>query len=340
MRLRLTFTLALALLLGVLLILPATAQEDATFQNPIITSNFPDPHIIEVEGTYYAYATNGSSRNVPTMTSTDLVTWTPGRDAMPALARWVNLSGPDVWAPEVAQVGETFVLYYTARDKSSGRQCLGVAVADAPQGPFRDPREEPFICQVSDGGSIDASPFYDADGTLYLLWKNDGNCCSRATWIYAQALSEDGTGLVGEPVQLFRNDSPWEGGVVEAPQFWLHDDVYYLFYSGNGYAGERYAVGYAACETPLGPCEKAEENPILISDLTERPLVLGPGHQTVIADADGQTWMFYHVWQVTSGGQRTDTRQVWLDRLDWVDGRPVVNGPTRETQPVPATNDE
>lgn len=307
---------------------------DTQFQNPVITGNFPDPFILKVDDVYYAYSTNSNSRNVPVATSSDLVDWTIGRDVMPALARWVNISRPDVWAPEVIRVDDSYLLYYTARDKETGYQCIGLAVSDSPSGPFRDTNDRPFICQNTEGGSIDASPFRDADGTLYLYWKNDGNCCMKATYLYGQQLSEDGLSLIGEPVQLVRNDQLWKGPVVEAPTMWLRDGVYYLFYSGNVYAGEKYAVGYAVCETPLGPCEDAEENPILASDMDNTPLVVGPGHQTVIEDAAGETWIVYHVWQV-SGGRRTDTRQVWIDRLIWEDGKPVVVGPTRELQTAP-----
>jgi beta-xylosidase len=332
--------LAAALLLTAGLAAAQDATPEATpdavgpFQNPIITSNFPDPFILQVDDTYYAYATNGFGRNVQTMTSTDLVTWTPGRDALPALPRWVNISGPDVWAPEVLRVADDdYRLYFTARNKHNGYQCIGVAVSDSPEGPFRDRGEEPFICQPAEGGSIDASPFRDADGTLYLHWKNDGNCCMRRTYLYAQEMTADGLGLVGEPVRLAYNDQPWEGTVVEAPSMWLRNGEYTLFYSGNMYAGEQYAIGYAACESALGPCTDAEENPILASDMTEQPLVVGPGHQTIITDEDGNTWIVYHVWQVSTSGLRTDTRQVWMDRLEWTaEGAPVVEGPTREPQ--------
>lgn len=304
------------------------------FRNPIIQSNFPDPFILKGDDGYYAYSTNSNSRNVPVATSDDLVKWTIKRDAMPALARWVNLSRPDVWAPEVIRVDDSYLLYYTARDKETGYQCIGLAVSDSPLGPFRDSNTRPFICQNTEGGSIDANPFRDADGTLYLYWKNDGNCCMKATYLYGQQLAPDGLSLIGEPVRLVRNDQLWKGPVVEAPTMWLRDGVYYLFYSGNVYAGEKYAVGYAVCESPLGPCADAEENPILASDMENTPLVVGPGHQTVIEDASGETWLVYHVWQV-SGGRRTDTRQVWLDRLVWEDGKPVVVGPTRALQTVP-----
>ena len=307
-------------------------------QNPVITSNFPDPFLLKVDDTWYAYATNSNGRNVQVATSTNLVSWEIGRDALPGLPSWVNLSRPDVWAPEVLHLGDQFLLYFTARNKENGYQCVGVAVSDAPQGPFRDRGDAPFVCQPEEGGSIDASPFRDADGTLYLYWKNDGNCCGLRTYLYAQEMTPDGMGLVGEPVRLIYNDLPWKGRVVEAPTMWLHDGQYTLFYSANDYSNDTYAVGYALCEGPLGPCVDAEENPILASDMTRTPLVMGPGHQTVIRDEAGDTWIVYHVWQISSAGLRTDTRQMWLDRLVWTeDGRPSVDGPTREAQPAPVT---
>ena len=317
----------------------SVGAQEATgmLQNPVITSNFPDPFLLQVDNVWYAYATNSRGRNVQVATSTDLVNWELGRDAMPGLPGWVRLSRPDVWAPEVLQLDGQFLLYFTARNKDHGAQCVGVAVSDSPLGPFRDRGDAPFVCQPEEGGSIDASPFRDTDGTLYLYWKNDGNDRGLPTYLYGQQMTPDGLGLVGEPVRLVANQQPWTGPLVEAPTMWLQDGQYTLFYSGNFYATDAYAVGYAVCESPLGPCVEAEENPILATDMTRAPLVVGPGHQTVIRDAAGETWIVYHVWQISSAGLRTETRQMWLDRLDWVDGRPVVSGPTREPQPAPVT---
>ena len=148
------------------------AVPEGSFQNPVLRQDFPDPHVIKVGDTYYAYATNGTGRNVQTARSTDLVKWEVLPDALPVLPAWVKPGF--TWAPEVIQVGETFLLYYTARDKASDKQCVGVAVSDKPEGRFKDTRDSALVCQTAEGGTIDASPFLDGD-KLYLLYKNDGN---------------------------------------------------------------------------------------------------------------------------------------------------------------------
>lgn len=305
------------------------------FQNPVIRVDFPDPFVLEVDGIYYAYATNASGKNVQVARSENLVDWKQQPDAMPGLPKWAKLTGGLTWAPEVIQNGEQFLLYFTTRDKETNKQCVGVALSDAPEGKFKDISEKALVCQSELGGTIDASPFRDGD-KLYLLYKNDGNCCGIPTHIYIQELAPDGLSLVGEATDLIRNDDPWEGHVIEAPTMVKHNDVYYLFYSANDYAGLPYAVGYAVCDTATGPCIKAEENPILISDVAEKPYIIGPGHQSLLQIGD-QTWIIYHVWEMLPSGLRGQQRQVWMDRLDWKDGHPVLIGPTRlpQIKPLP-----
>ncbi len=63
----------------ILLALPGCGDEDnpasesATFENAVHDANFPDPHIIRADGNYYAYSTNDSGANVPTLRSENLV---------------------------------------------------------------------------------------------------------------------------------------------------------------------------------------------------------------------------------------------------------------------------
>src|SRR5215212_7386071 len=69
---------------------PATAAPTAvvvppgSFVNPVFNQDFPDPFVLSVNGTYYAYATNGVGRNIQTTQSNDLVHWQRGPDALPA----------------------------------------------------------------------------------------------------------------------------------------------------------------------------------------------------------------------------------------------------------------
>jgi beta-xylosidase len=307
---------------------PGTATR--SFTNPVFKGNFPDPFVLRVGGTYYAYGTNDIDEKVQTLRSRDLVHWRRGLDAMPSLAPW-TLRGY-TWAPEVLRRGDgTFVLYYTARSFDAGKQCVGRAVSRWPRGPFIDRARKPFVCQAALGGSIDPSPFRDANGDLYLLWKNDGNCCGRRTFIWAQRMSRDGLRLVGRRVRLVGNDAAWEGAVVEAPTLWQERGRYYLFFSANAYNSANYAVGYATCAGPLGPCRPSPRNPILASACR----AAGPGHQAIVRDRLGRTWIVYHAWPPDKIGTVTPGRVLWLDRLEWRRAGPVVRGPTCRSQPAP-----
>jgi beta-xylosidase len=237
----------------------------------------------------------------------------------------------------VIETSAGFVMYYTARHPEtvrpdgSGSQCITVAVAETAEGPFVDDSEAPFICQADLGGSIDAFPFREADGTLYLVWKNDGNCCARITRMWAQELTEDGLTLVGEAVDLgIANDNAWEAHVIEAPTILLRDSTYYLFYSANDYANHRYAAGYATASSMLGPFTDADENPILSTPDDEDNRAFGPGGQSIVTGPDGESWILYHAWN-----QEFNARSMWLDRLVWEDGRPIVEGPTSVPQRAP-----
>jgi beta-xylosidase len=292
----------------------------ATFTNPVYDRDFPDPFVLKVGDTYYAYATNGDGKQVQTATSDDLVHWTPGPDALPKVGSW-GYDG-ETWAPEVLRRDDgTYVLYYTAN------RCVGRAVSSEPLGPFVDRSPKPLVCQAKLGGSIDASPFRDPDGTLYLVWKNDGNAIAAPARIWAQRLSPDGLHLVGRRAAIERNDASWEGQVVEGPLLWSHDGTLFLFYSGNAYDRSSYAVGYATCDTPLGPCRDARENPILKSACRAE----GPGHNALV-EVDGRTWIVYHAWLPNHEGDR---RALWVDRVDWEGGKPVVRGPTCSKQGAP-----
>jgi len=262
---------------------------------PVIDQDFPDPDTLQVDDTYYAYATQPASGavNVQLARSTDLASWEVlDADPLPRLPSWATTGR--TWAPEVTAVGDGYAMYFTAHSVDPDLQCIGVATASVPAGPFSSPNPEPLVCPADQGGAIDAASFIDDDGTRYLLWKNDGNCCGKDTWIYASRLTPDGLRLVGKAQRLVKQDQPWEGNLIEAPTLVKRNGSYVLFYSANDYGGEKYATGYATAPAIGGPWTKAD-GPLLTSDSSGGRLT-GPGGQDVVTALDGSDHLAFHDW--------------------------------------------
>ena len=257
-----------------------------------IDERFADPDVVASDDGYLAFATNVFGLNVVMASSPDLTDWTVDReDRLPELPAWT--SSGKVWAPEVSADGVGgYILYFTAEDTASGRQCIGVATSGS-DAVFSAVSDEPLICPIEEGGAIDASTFIDDDGTHWLLWKTDGNCCDLDTWIRIAPLSADGLALAGPSVDLVKQDLPWEGDLVEAPVLVKHDDTYVLFYSANDYGGDAYAMGAATATSLTGPYTK-HDDPIL-STRSSDGRYLGPGGQDVISTPEGDRIIF-HSW--------------------------------------------
>ena len=221
-----------------------------------------------------------------------------------------------------------YLMYYTTRAPDPEIQCVGVAVASAPGGPYADENPGPLLCEEDQGGTIDAHPFTAADGTRYLYWKNDGNAVGVDTYISVARLSADGTKLAGKPRRLFKQDLPWEGDLVEGPFVWERDGGFHMFYSANSYACADYAVGHAVADRPLGPFTKSGD-PILVSN----DVAAGPGHCSLF-ERNGKVWMVYHAWAPEAVGSDFPGRTMWLSEVTF-SGRtvsvvpPTVEYPTR-----------
>ena len=274
---------------------PATAP---AYTNPVYPGDFADPFVLPSDSGYYAYATNLGSANVPTLRSADLVTWTPLGDALPSLPSWAESGRSLTWAPAVIRMEESFLLLYTARDRRSGLQCIGRAESAWAAGPFVDRGTAPFICQTELGGSIDASVVRDSTGQVYVVWKNDGNCCGKPVTIWSQRLAADGRRLVGPQAALLHREQPWEGPLIEAPTMWEEGGGWHILYSGNMWDTDRYATGRGSCESPLGPCRKLGAEPVMASD----GVTAGPGGAEVFTDDEGRRWMVYHGWNASAVG--------------------------------------
>jgi len=293
------------------------AEGEAGFE-PVIDRDFPDPDVLESGGRYYLYATNDARRNVQVAESDDLVEWAVlDEDALPELPGWI-IPGK-TWAPEVTEVTPgNFVMYTTATNFSPSVQCIAVATSTSPTGPFTVQGDGMLVCPAEEGGAIDASTFRDADGTLHLLWKNDGNCCGHDTWLQVAPLSADGLALAGPPQRLIMQTLDWEGDLVEAPTLIERDGVFHLFYSANFYGDESYAVGHATAPALEGPWTKDEE-PFFSTASTDGALV-GPGGQDIVTDAAGGDVFVLHAWD-----PQLIEREVYTFPLVWEGGVPSVD---------------
>jgi hypothetical protein len=270
--------------------------------------DFPDPAVLVAGNTTYAYATNSVAGNIQIIESTDLAHWSAVGNALPSLPSWA--AAGHTWAPSVAFVGGTYDLYYAVDPAGSTKECISVATARTPTGPFTDSSSAPLECQKALGGSIDPSAFVDAGGTPYLLWKSGGAGDAR---IWSQQLAPSGVAFTpgSTPTVLLSPDQPWQAGTVEAPDLVEAGGHYELFFSGNDWNTARYAVGVASCAGPSGPCASASPKPILASGTG----VAGPGGASVFADSSGQFWIAFAAWIPGAVGF-PHSRDLFLRRLD------------------------
>ncbi|MCL2725298.1 MAG: glycoside hydrolase family 43 protein [Polyangiaceae bacterium] len=306
----------------------SAAAANAVDTRPVLGGDFADPFVLRANGAYYAFATNANGKNVHAARSTDLATWSEIPDPLPTLPSWAKANEGLTWAPSVLQRDNGFVLYYTARSKTSDLQCIGRATSTSPEGPYVDDSTEPFICQVTAPqafcGSIDPSPFVDDDGEPYLVWKSDENAapCHGASRLWSQRLAHDGRTLLGTATELLRRDRAWEAPLIEGPSMVKAAGNYFLFYSANWWESANYSVGYAVCRGPLGPCEKRTLDRPLAASSGE---TLGPGGQEFVTDEKGQMWMTYHAWSnPTVGYEKGGARSLHMTPVSFTNGVPTL----------------
>ncbi|HYG17294.1 MAG TPA: family 43 glycosylhydrolase, partial [Ohtaekwangia sp.] len=177
-------------------------------QTLVLPGDYPDPSVVRIGNSYWATATTSNWAPIyPLMESEDLIHWQNRGHVFETPPSWADFY---FWAPEISYDDGKVYVYYSAH-KKDGNLCLGIASADKPEGPYKD--HGPLMCE--EAGSIDAFPMRDEHGKLFLIWKEDGNSVGKPTPIWAMPLNEDRTALTGEKVELFRNDAPWEGNLVE-----------------------------------------------------------------------------------------------------------------------------
>ncbi len=277
---------------------------------PVYAFDFPDPFVFNDRGTLVAFATNASAGNIQVIKQQPDGAWATAGDALGPLPPWASKGR--TWAPSVLARPGGFVMYYTALEAFTGRQCISRAVSTSATGPFVDTTTGPMECGES--GAIDPEAVIGAFGVPVLLWKHE-----RPAAIIARPLTPDGLAFAGEAHHLLRVNHRWEAGVVEAPSMVVDGSGAWLFYSGNDWNGRRYAIGVAHCDGPLGPCDTGSG----VALLSSHDALAGPGGASVFVDATGQRRVAFHAYQEPKV-KYPESRLLHIAKLDLASGRPVL----------------
>ena len=329
---------------------PIPLPAAGTYANPVLDCDFPDPAVIRApDGFYYAYATQsqrgGEWINIQVARSPDLIHWEQLGDALPQKPDWASAT-QDFWAPYVLRDGDRYLMYYSATHDACHEpergHCLAVATAQDPAGPFVD-MGMPLLLGVG-FEYIDPMVFIDPASGRWLLYWGSGFQPIRV-----QELASDGMAFLpgSEPINLVW-PNPVEGAfprLVEAAWAIRHEDHYYLFYSGDNCCGPdaEYGVMVARSASPTGPFETLEQAlgvpDSLMLHKSER--WLAPGHNCIVTDGAGDTWMIYHAIDVDRPRQRQEDeinsrRILLIDKIEWRDGWPFIGTPSETVRAAPA----
>jgi GH43 family beta-xylosidase len=308
------------------------------YENPVWHEYFADPYILKAGQTYYAYGTGatpleGDGRAFPVLRSQNLVNWeylggslTPTTDATA------------FWAPEVAEEGGRFYMYYSAATGGGDESHrIRIAVADQPQGPFVDSGR---VLMPDFGFSIDASPFKDPrDGTWYLFFAHDylqdephgtGIGVVRLKDMFTPDTEPKMVNRALAEWQVYEKNRDYKGKVwpawytVEGPFVLYRHERYWCLYSGGRWSSERYGVGFAVADHPLGPWKDdfAVHGPVVLKGIPDK--IIGPGHNSVTIAPDGRSDVIvYHAWD-----RDLIKRRMCIDPLIWTKDGPRCDGPS------------
>ena len=246
--------------------------------NPVFPGWYADPEGVVIDGRVWIYPTFSAPYNdqlhFDAFSSDDLVNWTRHERILTAEDVWWARRA--MWAPALVPHRGKFFLFFAANDIQNDREVggIGIAVADKPNGPFKDHLGRPIIDRFHNGAQpIDQFVFKDIDGTHYMFYGGWRHC-------NVVMLNDEFTGLVPfEDGTVYREVTP--EGYVEGP-FMLRRLVngkprYYFMWSEGGWTGPEYSVAYAIADSALGPFKRIGK--ILEQDPT---IATGAGHHSVI----------------------------------------------------------
>lgn len=318
---------------GAILCIPAAhcwSQQNRQSGNPIIPGWYADPEAIVYGDTYWIFPTLSQLYGEDTLTykkdlerkteainqeynlqthfdafsSTDLVHWTKHPEVLSIKnVPWVKYA---LWAPSVIHANGKYYLFFGGNDIQNNEQWggIGVAVADRPEGPYKDALGKPLISKIINKAQpIDQFVFRDDDGQYYMYYGGWRHCNMVKLRSDLLALEPFGDGT------YYKEVTP--ENYVEGPFMLKRNGKYYFMWSEGGWGGPDYCVAYAIADSPFGPFKRIGK--ILQQD---PQVATGAGHHSVIQiPGKDEYYIIYH--RRPLGHTGINERQVCIDKLEF-----------------------
>ncbi len=285
---------------------------DGSYQNPVLFLDISDPDVIRVRDDYYLVSSTFS--HVPGLTilhSKDLVNWSYLASALPRLEPAESFARPSrgngVWAPAIRHHQGRFWIYYPDPDRG-----IFLTTARDPKGPW----DSPALVKAGKG-LIDPCPFWDEDGSVWLVHAWARSRAGFANVVTLRRLSADGLHVVGDSTTIIDGNAIPGYATLEGPKIYKRHGTYYVFAPAGGVKQGWQSVFRAKAITG------AYEGRIVLQQ--GRTPINGPHQGAWVETPSGQDW-FLHFQDREAFG-----RVVHLQPMRWVDDWPVIgagaNGP-------------
>ena len=290
-------------------------------KNPIVEGWYADPQIRKYGNEYWVFPTVSDKFRKQTFfdafSSSDLKTWK--KHSRILTTNEVSWARGAMWAPDAHEVDGKYYFFFSANDTYpvSGRRedgepkkqpslqgygGIGVAVADRPEGPYRDLIGKPLIDRFWNRAQPIDQYVFEYKGDWYMVYGGWGRC-------NLVKLAKDFKSLVPfEDGSLWRDFTP--KGYVEGSVMFERKGKWYFMYSCGGWTRDDYCVNYSVGDTPFGPFEfKGKVLGV------KRPLATGAGHHSVISVGEDDWRICYHRRPIPS--KSPHHRVVCIDRMEF-----------------------
>jgi beta-xylosidase len=285
-----------------------------TSGNPVIKGWYADPEAAIFKNRYWIYPTYSDKYNkqvfFDAFSSPDLVTWTTYPHILDTAAiKWANRA---MWAPAIVEKDNKYYFFFAANDIQNDNEAggIGIAIADRPEGPFKDYLGKPLIDKFHNGAQpIDQFVFKDTNGQYYIIYGGWQHC-------NIARLKKDFTGI--EPFSdgnLFKEITP--ENYVEGPFMFVRNNKYYFMWSEGGWTGPDYSVAYAIADNPFGPFKRVGK--ILQQDST---IATGAGHHSIMHNTKKDLWyIVYHrrpLGETAANNRATCIEELFFDEKGFI----------------------